>query len=205
MPPQLPTWKASIPSAITSTRILLIAPIFVYVQRGAPSDFAVAIGAFVLAILTDIVDGAVARRLNVSTRFGCAFDASVDKVLAISCIFLLMMQSMASTGVALALIAREIAADGVRALIMKRGGDAPHNSAGRAKLACIVLAVLAAWFPRALATRLPYGNAIVDTLLLTALGFGLVSTVVLCRASRTRGDKLKARHGGLDALFPRSA
>jgi phosphatidylglycerophosphate synthase len=205
MPRRLSTLKSWIPNAITSMRVLLLVPIFIFVQRGAPSDFSVAIGAFVVAILTDIADGVVARRLNVSTRFGCAFDASADKALAISCISLLIMHSMASIGVALALILREVAADVLRALITKRGGDTPHNYAGRAKLGFIALAVLGAWFPRALAIPLPYGNAIVDTLLLAALAFGVVSTAILWRASKTTGDRPKALHGGLDPLLPRSA
>jgi cardiolipin synthase len=203
---RLPTARTWIPSAITGTRILLLAPISIFVQRGRPSDLAVATGAFALAILTDIADGAVARRLNVSTQFGSAFDASADKALAITCISLLIMHSMASIGVALALIVREVAVDLLRALITKRGGDAPHNYAGRAKLGCIVLAVLGAWGSRALGIPLPYGNAIVDTLLLTALGFGLVSTVILWRAPTKKGcDRPKALRGGLDPLLRRSA
>ena len=72
--------KYLLPSAITLIR-LLAAPLFFYVFLNSSCILAILV--FVLAALTDILDGAMARRLGATSNTGAYFDATVDFILIV--------------------------------------------------------------------------------------------------------------------------
>ena len=63
------------PSAITLTRVALIPAFLVFMIEGR---FALALGAFVVAIVSDVADGWIARHFGQETRFGTILDPLVD-------------------------------------------------------------------------------------------------------------------------------
>lgn len=79
-------------NALTLMRIFLIVPFAA--AMFAPGDPAgwTALGLFVLAGLTDFLDGAVARSRNETSKLGAALDPVADKMLAAAALFLLVMQ-----------------------------------------------------------------------------------------------------------------
>lgn len=68
-------------NAVTLARGLSIAPIFALLWAGAP---AAALGLYVLAAASDLVDGWLARRLAQSSAFGAQLDAIVDNLFSIA-------------------------------------------------------------------------------------------------------------------------
>ena len=69
-----------IPNILTFARMLLV-PCFLYASmRGM---FVAAFTIFVTAAVTDILDGMIARRLNVKSRLGALLDPAADKTLMI--------------------------------------------------------------------------------------------------------------------------
>jgi len=68
-------------NAVTLSRGLLIAPIFGLLWAGKPI---LALGLYVLAALTDLIDGWLARRFNQSSDFGAQLDALVDNVFSLA-------------------------------------------------------------------------------------------------------------------------
>ena len=68
-------------NAVTLSRALLIAPIFGLLWIGQP-DWALAL--YVLAALTDLVDGWLARRFKQSSAFGAQLDAVVDNLFSVA-------------------------------------------------------------------------------------------------------------------------
>lgn len=79
--PQPSNWN--VPNALTVLRIVMV-PIFVVVLFRHPDDSGwrlAATGVFTLAILTDLADGAIARRWNLITDFGKLWDPFADKAL----------------------------------------------------------------------------------------------------------------------------
>ncbi|MEO7587318.1 MAG: CDP-diacylglycerol--glycerol-3-phosphate 3-phosphatidyltransferase [Arachnia sp.] len=73
----------NVPNALTVLRIIMV-PIFLVVLFTHPDDFGWRVAAtavFVLAILTDLADGHIARKYNLVTDFGKLWDPVADKAL----------------------------------------------------------------------------------------------------------------------------
>jgi len=68
-------------NAVTLSRGLLIAPIFGLLWR---DQGAAALGLYVLAALTDVADGWLARRFKQSSEFGAQLDAVVDNLFSLA-------------------------------------------------------------------------------------------------------------------------
>src|SRR3989344_558888 len=71
----------NIPNTITFIRLLLIWP-FVYLLFNGATFFALLI--FILAVLSDKLDGTLAVRLKQETQFGKFFDALTDTIMLIA-------------------------------------------------------------------------------------------------------------------------
>lgn len=73
----------NVPNALTVVRIILV-PVYVVLLFAAPDDLGWRIGAtavFVVAMLTDLADGHIARSRNLITDFGKLWDPIADKAL----------------------------------------------------------------------------------------------------------------------------
>jgi phosphatidylglycerophosphate synthase len=68
-------------NAVTLARGLLIAPIFGLLWLRQPTA---ALAVYILAALTDLVDGWLARRLHQSSEFGAQLDAVVDNLFSLA-------------------------------------------------------------------------------------------------------------------------
>jgi cardiolipin synthase (CMP-forming) len=75
------TIPTSIPNIITLTRILLV-PIIVWAI--ASSQMEIAFGVFVIAGVSDAVDGFLAKRFNMASELGALLDPLADKALLVS-------------------------------------------------------------------------------------------------------------------------
>ena len=71
----------TIPNALTLLRLILV-PCFI--AASIERMYTVALGLFVTAAVTDILDGAIARRLNQRSRLGALLDPAADKLLMVS-------------------------------------------------------------------------------------------------------------------------
>ncbi len=71
----------TIPNLLTLLRLLLIPCFIVASWRG---EYVVAFALFVSAAVTDILDGAIARRLNQRSRIGAILDPAADKIMIVS-------------------------------------------------------------------------------------------------------------------------
>src|ERR1700733_10807135 len=78
-----------VPNALTAGRLLLAAVFFTmlgfyqYKGRGSPELLNIAFGIYVIALVTDFLDGYLARKWKVEGAFGRVVDPFVDKVLVI--------------------------------------------------------------------------------------------------------------------------
>ncbi len=74
----------NIPNALTIFRIAL-APVFIYVYFSKfENHHFIALSVFLLASLTDILDGCLARKYNVVSKLGIALDPLADKIMLLS-------------------------------------------------------------------------------------------------------------------------
>jgi cardiolipin synthase len=79
-----------LPNAITLSRIAL-APVFILVLKDG--DFLSALGIFLLAGISDGLDGFIAKRFNMQSRLGAILDPLADKILIVSAYVMLTIMN----------------------------------------------------------------------------------------------------------------
>ena len=98
----------NIPNALTIFRLFLV-PVFVFTYLFSPDPNIryVAAGVFVLASLTDVLDGYIARKYNMITDFGKLADPVADKLMQITAIGLLVYDNKLSYWVLIIFVIKE--------------------------------------------------------------------------------------------------
>ncbi|GGE23896.1 CDP-diacylglycerol--glycerol-3-phosphate 3-phosphatidyltransferase [Streptococcus himalayensis] len=115
--------KENIPNALTLIRIGFI-PLFVLLLSLKHSDLHVWAGIiFMVASITDYLDGYLARKWEVVTNFGKFADPMADKLLVMSALILLIELGYAPAWVVVVIICRELAVTGLRLLLVENDGE----------------------------------------------------------------------------------
>jgi CDP-diacylglycerol--glycerol-3-phosphate 3-phosphatidyltransferase len=76
---------------------------------------------FIIASITDFIDGRVARKYNMVTDFGKMIDAISDKLLTNTLIVVLAAENMLDPIIAVIIIGRDIIVDSIKMLIGNKG------------------------------------------------------------------------------------
>ncbi len=141
-------WKSvgqdslNLPNFITLTRILLI-PVFVVLFATPTPNRSLSAGlVFVVAAVTDLLDGYLARRNGQVTTLGKLLDPIADKLLVLSALILLVNVDRVSALVAILIIAREVAVTGIRAIAAGEGMVIAAETTGKYKMALQVVAIV---------------------------------------------------------------
>lgn len=81
----------NLPNKLTVSRLVMI-PLFVlfFYLTVVPGNYAIALAVFVIASLTDLLDGKIARKYNLVTNLGKFLDPIADKVLVSSALIVLL-------------------------------------------------------------------------------------------------------------------
>lgn len=106
----------NLPNILSLTRILLV-PLLVAVllTKFEGKEF-VGLGVFLVASLTDFLDGFIARRRGLITRLGKLLDPAADKILTSAAFIALVELGVAPAWMVVAIIAREFAVSGLRSV-----------------------------------------------------------------------------------------
>ncbi len=130
-------------NVITLIRIALIIPFVALFMVNAPWNMVAAFTVFVVASLTDFVDGRVARARGEVSAFGAAIDPLADKLLITAALILLVRNGViGGPGViaALSIILREVLVSGLREAVAAHGGALPVTRLAKWKTAVQILA-----------------------------------------------------------------
>ncbi|MEC4889169.1 MAG: CDP-diacylglycerol--glycerol-3-phosphate 3-phosphatidyltransferase [Nitrospira sp.] len=132
----------NLPNLLTLVRILLI-PVFValFITPTPDRSLSAAI-VFVVAAVTDLLDGYIARRTGQVTKLGKLLDPIADKLLVLSALILLVNIDRVSALVAILVIAREVAVTGIRAIAAGEGLIIAAEATGKYKMALQVVAIV---------------------------------------------------------------
>ena len=113
----------NLPNKLTILRVLMI-PVFLFFLLtdtvGSASKW-IAAAVFILASLTDFLDGHIARKYNLVTNFGKFMDPLADKLLVCSAMIVLVGMDRLSSLVAITIIAREFIISGFRLVASDNG------------------------------------------------------------------------------------
>lgn len=113
----------NLPNKLTILRVILI-PFFVFFMiapyfEGYGNYIALAI--FVIASLTDMLDGKIARKYNLVTNFGKFMDPLADKLLVCSAMICLIETDQLAAWIVIVIIAREFIISGFRLIASDNG------------------------------------------------------------------------------------
>jgi len=111
----------NLPNKITLSRILIVPFIIVLLYFENRYTCLVACAGFILASITDLLDGHIARRSNMITSFGKFLDPLADKVLITSVLVMLVALGRADAWIAIVIICRELIITGLRAIAADEG------------------------------------------------------------------------------------
>jgi cardiolipin synthase len=95
----------NLPNSLTLLRILLV-PVFTYFFLSG--QYRIALAIFVVTGLTDVVDGYLARRLQLKTQLGAALDPAADKLLMFVTFIVLAMRDLVPVWLAVLVIFRDL-------------------------------------------------------------------------------------------------
>lgn len=132
----------NLPNVLTLIRILLI-PVFVMLMIDpAPDRSLSAALVFVVAAMTDLLDGYLARKTGQITKLGRLLDPIADKLLVLSALILFVQLDRVTALVAILIIAREVAVTGIRAIAATEGMIISAETTGKYKMALQVIAIV---------------------------------------------------------------
>jgi len=126
---------------LTLGRIFLIPAVILadHAPKAGPSHLAALL--FLIASLTDILDGFIARRFNMVTSMGKLLDPVADKILVSAVLFLLVEHNLLPAFLAIIVVAREFAVSGLRSVAASQGIIIPAENLGKAKMAFQTLSI----------------------------------------------------------------
>ncbi|GAA0723108.1 CDP-diacylglycerol--glycerol-3-phosphate 3-phosphatidyltransferase [Clostridium malenominatum] len=128
---------------LTIMRIFLVPIFLIFIAiKGIPYGKTIATTIFILAALTDKLDGYIARSRNQITRFGKFMDPLADKLLVTAALVSLVELQVLSTWTAMVIIAREFAVTGLRAVAAAEGIVIAASPWGKAKTVIQIVAII---------------------------------------------------------------
>ena len=112
----------NLPNKLTMFRVILIPFFVVFLLVDITSaDKWIALAIFVIASLTDLLDGKIARKYNLVTNFGKFMDPLADKLLVCSALICLIELAKIPSWIVIVIIAREFIISGFRLVASDNG------------------------------------------------------------------------------------
>ena len=134
----------NLPNKLTLFRVVLI-PFFVFFLL-APyfEEYGnyIAVAIFIVASITDFLDGKIARKYNLVTNFGKFMDPLADKLLVCSALICLIQLELIPAWVVIIIIAREFIISGFRLVASDNGVVIAASYWGKFKTAFQMLTVI---------------------------------------------------------------
>ncbi len=127
--------KLTTASKITVARILLIPVVLALMYWDFPGHMYCALAVFILASLSDFVDGYIARHCNQVSNFGKFMDPLADKLLVISVMLVYLDWGYIPAWAAIIVVARELAVTGLRLIAVEGGKVIAAAWSGKIKTA----------------------------------------------------------------------
>ena len=180
----------NLPNKLTIFRIILV-PIMVIIPffniqgdfLGVPITMWLVNLIFIIASITDKLDGTIARKNNLVTTFGKFLDPIADKILVIAAMTMLVEMAKLPAWIPIIVIAREFIVSGYRLIAVEKGGKVIAASIwGKLKTVTQMIAIILAFidvnaFAAFLTTELT-GTALILNILATVMMFiSVIATI----------------------------
>jgi len=128
---------------LTLIRILLVPVFLLFItKKGIPYGTSIATFIFILASITDKLDGYIARSRNQITNFGKFMDPLADKLLVTAALISLIEFHVVPGWAAVVIIAREFAVSGLRSIAAAQGKVIAASWWGKIKTVIQIIAII---------------------------------------------------------------
>jgi len=128
---------------------------------------------FIIASVSDFLDGYIARSRNLVSDFGKVMDAIADKILVNGLLIILAYDGLISIAVPVIIITRDIIVDSCKMISGNKGKVVAASITGKIKTACMMVGMALTMF-----YNLPFeliGLRVADILIIIATVFSVVS------------------------------
>ena len=139
--------KMNLPNQLTMLRILLIPVFMVVLYLGFAGSTYVALLIFIVASLTDLLDGKIARKYNLVTDFGKFADPLADKMLTTAALLWFVENGQMAGWVLAVVLLREFAVSGMRLVAVEKGRVIAAGWSGKVKTASTMVCVVLMFLP----------------------------------------------------------
>lgn len=127
--------RVNLPNAITLSRLVLTAVFVAGTAMESVAGHWIALVSFVIAAISDFVDGWLARKLGLVTPMGKLLDPLADKILVAAAFVYLSAKGFCPVWVTVLIIGREFLVTGLRQIAMEAGHVMAADRLGKWKTA----------------------------------------------------------------------
>lgn len=133
--------QINLPNTLTLFRMFLVPVVVTIILTKFEGKEWIGVGVFLLAALTDFVDGWLARRWRQVTPLGKLLDPMADKLLIAGAFIALIEVGGVPSWMVVVIIAREFAVTGLRGIAAERGVTIAASGLGKIKMTVQVICV----------------------------------------------------------------
>lgn len=126
---------------LTIVRVVLIPVFLVIMYCNFSGSRYVALGVFILASLTDLLDGYIARHYNQVSDFGKFMDPLADKCLVMAALCCFVAEGSMAAWILAVVLVREFAVSGMRLVAVEKGRVIAAGWSGKIKTASTMVCI----------------------------------------------------------------
>jgi CDP-diacylglycerol---glycerol-3-phosphate 3-phosphatidyltransferase len=128
----------NLPNKLSVSRLLLVVPFvmlfYIGMEKPQTNGVSWSLVVFLVASLTDYLDGYIARSCGLVTNFGKLFDPLADKILMASALTMLAIERVVPAWIVIAILAREFFVTGIRQIAVSQGVVIAAERLGKHKM-----------------------------------------------------------------------
>ena len=132
----------NLPNKLTLLRILLIPVFIIIMMSNITNHYLIACLIFIIASITDDLDGYIARKNNLVTDFGKFMDPLADKLLVISALICMIESNLVAGWMVIIIVSRELTVSILRAIAAADGKVIAASGGGKIKTISQMLAII---------------------------------------------------------------
>lgn len=172
----------NLPNKLTILRIILV-PIMVIIPflniqgefLNIPISLIIIDAIFIIASITDKLDGSIARKRNLVTNFGKFLDPIADKILVLAAMVMLVEMKKLPAWIPIIVLFREFVVSGYRLIAVENGGQVIAASIwGKIKTATQMVAIILMFID-----KFAFANFLNTTIRATMNPFELIFNIVV--------------------------
>lgn len=134
----------NIANILTLTRIFLVPFFVLFMMVGNENSiyFVIALAIFIIASITDAIDGKIARKYNLVTNFGKFMDPLADKILVMSAFLCLLYLGIVNVVLVIIILSREFLVTSLRLVASSNGKVIAANFWGKLKTVSQMITII---------------------------------------------------------------